>query len=143
MHLMIHDHMQCMRWYIRMSSILHTFTCVYVWLLYELAYKTRIICTYLCKYLMLLLCFASHFNNKLYNLFRAPFTRIQISAATAQIPYLSLYWVLARYIHFCTHSTTYFNHDLPYQDELSTNSTCSVLLVVVLFIFLFYLFSSR
>lgn len=100
-------------------------------------------CTYLCKRLMLLPFFASHFNNELYKLFRAPLSRIQISAATAQIPYLSLYLVLARYIHFCTHSTTYFNHDLPY--ELSTNSTCSVLLVVVLFIYffiLFYLFPS-
>lgn len=61
---------------------------------YELAYKTCITCTYVYKYLVFLPYIASLFNNELYSLFRVLFSRIQISAATAQIPYLSLYLVL-------------------------------------------------
>lgn len=69
----------------------HTYVCMCI---YELAYNMCIICMYVYKYLVVLPYLASLFNKELYSLSRALFSRIQISAATAQTPYLSLYLVL-------------------------------------------------
>lgn len=69
-------------------------------MLYELAYKTCIISTYVYKYLVVLPYIVLLFDNKLYSLSRVLLSKIQISAAMVRIPYLSLYFVSQRYIHF-------------------------------------------
>lgn len=103
---------------------------VYIWMLYELSYRTFIICMYVYKYFILLPYTVSLFNNEFYSLFRVLSSMIQISAATAQILYQSLHLILWSYTYFWTPSTAYSNHYIPYHtvSVLATNLICRAFL---------------